>query len=131
MRGRVIAQALSLLRTGLGPLDRRGRAVLIDALAHPSNTAGRAYVLTNGPRSFHLLLVPDRGRMWRLMLRTARLALAYRRGRATAGRAFAEAAPAHQTAEDWERRFAPPGRDRRVEAAAPAVLPAKAAAGAT
>lgn len=131
MRSLAMAQFASLLRTGFGPLDRDGRAVLLDVHAHPANTAGRAYVLTNGPRSFHLRLVPSRGRMWRLMLRTARLALAYRRGRVAASRAFAAAAPACQTAEDWGRRFARTAGDRRAEAGAVAAAPAKAAVGAT
>ncbi|MCC6306588.1 MAG: glycosyltransferase family 2 protein [Rhodobacteraceae bacterium] len=123
MRRLALAQLASLLRTGFGPLDRGGRTVLIDVDAHPGNTAGRAYVLTNGPRSFHQRLVPGRGRMWRLMARAAVLALAYRRGRAAAGAAFAAAAPAHQTAEAWARRFAPAPAAPASAPAAPAPAP--------
>lgn len=131
MRGLALAQLRSLLRTGLGPLERSARAVLLDVHAHPSNTGGRAYVLTNGPRSFHLRLVPDRGRMWRMMLRAARLALSYRRRRTAAGRAFAAAAPAHQTAEDWGRRFARTPAERAAPTGGAVAAPAKAAAPAT
>lgn len=112
------SQFAALLRTGLGPLDRHGRAVLVDADAHPRNTAGRAYVLTDGARSFHLRFVPRRGRMWRLMGRAAALLWRYRRARAAAGRDWAAGIAPYRTPDWWAGVFAapPPDADRRSPA---------------
>jgi len=106
MRGLARGQLVSLLRTGLGPLRHRA-AVLIDADAHPGNTAGTSYVLTNGPRSFHLRFTPRRGRMWGLMARAAVLAWRYRRGRTAAGVAWMQGIAAYRAPGWWAGTFGP------------------------
>lgn len=106
MRQLVLAQAASLLRTGLGPHRRRGRPVLMDSDAHVRNTAGQAYVLTNGPRSFHLEFMPDRGKLWRRMLKTLKLALRYRRERDSAGSRWAGQIARYRKAGWWAPVFA-------------------------
>lgn len=103
MRSIIIWQLISLLRTGLGPLRLRQRQVLLDADAHPRNTAGRAYVLTNGPRSFHLAFTPDRRQMWRLMVRCAKLAWQYRRGVEIASRKWNEEIPSYRKPDWWAK----------------------------
>lgn len=108
MRGLVLANLRSMLRTGLGPLRRGAGEVLIDAHAHPGTTAGRAYILTNGPRSYHLRFVPRRWRMWGLMARTAVLALRYRAGRGRAGEAWAGGIAAYRQPSWWRKVFAAP-----------------------
>lgn len=106
MKGLAFWQLVALLRTGLGPLRTGARPVFLDRDAHPRNTAGRAYVLTNGPRSFHLGFTPDRGRMWRLMARAARLAWRYRAGRGAASRAWAQGIARYRAPEWWARVWA-------------------------
>jgi galactofuranosylgalactofuranosylrhamnosyl-N-acetylglucosaminyl-diphospho-decaprenol beta-1,5/1,6-galactofuranosyltransferase len=108
MRGLILQQAGALLRNGLGPLDRRGQAVLLDADAHPRNSAERAYVLTNGPRSYHLRLVPRRGRIWRLVGQAAATLWLYRRDRAAAGRTWAAGVARYHTPGWWAGVFAAP-----------------------
>jgi galactofuranosylgalactofuranosylrhamnosyl-N-acetylglucosaminyl-diphospho-decaprenol beta-1,5/1,6-galactofuranosyltransferase len=106
---RLVALMLRLmLRTGLGPLNRGAAGVLIDAEAAPINTAGRAYVLTNDPRSFHLRFVPRRGRMWGLMARAALLAWRYRARRQAAGADWARGIDAYREQAWWARVFAQP-----------------------
>ncbi len=58
---------------------RRQRKILLDVDANPANTLNTPYVLTNGPRSFHLLLSPRRGLAARQLFSGIRLLLAYRR----------------------------------------------------
>ncbi|PQO21826.1 hypothetical protein C2I36_16305, partial [Rhodobacteraceae bacterium WD3A24] len=69
----------AMLRTGLGPLDRAAPPILEEADAHPANTAGRAYILTNTARDFHLRLAPRRGTMWALLGRAALAGWRFRR----------------------------------------------------
>ncbi|MDT8853543.1 glycosyltransferase [Paracoccaceae bacterium Fryx2] len=123
MRGLAIAQLVSMLRTGLGPL-RRGTAMLLDADAHPGNTAGRGYVLTNGPRSYHLRFVPRRGRMWSMMLRAALLTLRYRSGRTAAGEAWAAGIATYRDPAWWAGTFGPAAAPAQPGTAAPALSPA-------
>ncbi|MBK5928449.1 glycosyltransferase family 2 protein [Rhodobaculum claviforme] len=106
MAGLIAQQAWSLVRTGLGPLRRGGAVVLLDVDAHPANTAGRAYVLTNDARSFHLRLVPRRGRMWGLMRRTVAVVRRYARQRAAANAAWAGGIAPYRTPAWWARLFA-------------------------
>ena len=101
MAGLIAQQALSLLRTGFGPLKRQATVVLMDADAHAANTAGRAYVLTNGARSFHLRFVPRRGRMWQLMGQACRTLWRYRRARTAAGRAWADGIAPYRSPGWW------------------------------
>ncbi len=101
-------QLFSMVRTGLLPLQRGGNAILIDAEAHPGTTAGQGYVLTNGMRSYHLRFVPNRWRMWGLMVRTAFLALAYRSGRTAAGAAWSTGIATYRDPKWWVASF---GRD--------------------
>ena len=70
MRAMIVQFAMAMLRTGFGRLKIDERPVLMDSYVSPRNTAGRAYVLTNGPRSFHLGFTPNRARMWRMLWRT-------------------------------------------------------------
>jgi galactofuranosylgalactofuranosylrhamnosyl-N-acetylglucosaminyl-diphospho-decaprenol beta-1,5/1,6-galactofuranosyltransferase len=101
MAGLILQQTVALLRSGLGPLGRRAPPVLLDEDAHPRNTAGRAYVLTNTPRSYHLRLVPRRGLLWRQMGQAALTLWRYRRGRAAAGRAWAGGIARYRTPDWW------------------------------
>lgn len=109
MAGLIAQQAISLLRTGFGPLHRQAAVVLMDADAHAANTAGRAYVLTNAMRSFHLCFVPRRGRMWRLMGQALRTVWRYHRARSAAGRAWADGIPPYRTPGWWAGVFAGAG----------------------
>jgi galactofuranosylgalactofuranosylrhamnosyl-N-acetylglucosaminyl-diphospho-decaprenol beta-1,5/1,6-galactofuranosyltransferase len=105
LRDLVLDQVKSTLRTGLGPLRRGGNAVLLDAEAHPGTTGGQSYVLTNGPRSFHLRFVPRRFRMWGLMLRAGLLAPRYKARQASAGAAWAEHIAAYRSPDWWATTF--------------------------
>lgn len=107
MRGLAVESLYGMLRTGFGPLRRGAAGVMIDADAHPRNTAGRAYILTNGPRSYHLRFVPRRWRMWGLMVRTAALALRYRSGRHAIGAAWAAQIADYRAPSWWSRIFTP------------------------
>lgn len=102
----ILAQLRSLLRTGLGPIRRRGRPVLVDVSANVRNTAGRAYVLTNGPRSYHVLFSPDRGKLWSGMLRAVRLAWRYRAQRGPIGVQWAEKITRYRKPGWWASVFA-------------------------
>ncbi len=102
MRGLVLQYAVSLLRSGLGPLSRGGWTVLLDADAHPRNTAGRTYVLTNGMRSFHHRMVPRRGLIWRQVGQAVATIWRYRRQQAGAGRAWLDGIGPYRTPEWWQ-----------------------------
>lgn len=101
MAGLIAQHMRALLRTGLWPLERDAGVVLRDVDVHPANTAGRAYVLTNGPRSFHLRMVPRRGRMWWLLVRTAAMAVRYRLACARANQVWAQGIARYRTQAWW------------------------------
>lgn len=105
MRALMRDQLASMLRTGLGPLRPNDDSILMDADAHPGNTARRSYVLTNGPRSFHLRFTPKRGRMWGMMLRAAVLALRYRSGRNAVGAKWAAGIATYRDPAWWAKTF--------------------------
>lgn len=94
----------ALVRTGLGPVIRRDPVVL-DIHATPLNVAGRSFVLTNGPRSFHLRFVPDRHLLWPLMVEAWRTGRRYRRDRAAADAAWAAAIPDYRKPAWWRACF--------------------------
>ena len=106
MRELIAQQALSMLKTGLLPLKTNQRPVYMDADAHPRNTVGRSYVLTNGPRSYHLGFTPDRGRMWALMRRTVALMLLYRRTKAAVSADWADKIARYRKADWWSHVYA-------------------------
>ncbi len=105
IRDLAMDQVKSTLRTGFGALRRNSNAVLLDAEAHPATTAGHSYVLTNGPRSFHLRFVPKRGRMWGLMLRAGLLALQYQARKTSAGALWATNIDTYRSPEWWATTF--------------------------
>lgn len=94
--------ALSLIRTGLGPLRAEPGPVLLMQDVRPARTAGRAYIATNRLRGFHHRLVPRRGHLWTLTARAVLAGLRYWMSRGAVGRSWAARAPHHQT-ETWWR----------------------------
>lgn len=123
IRDLAMDQVKSTLRTGFGPLRRNSNAVLLDAEAHPGNTAGQSYVLTNGPRSFHLRFVPQRFRMWGLMLRAGLLAPHYKARRASVGAVWAANIATYRSPEWWAATFRRPTDQAGSAATAPTPLP--------
>lgn len=111
LRNLVLDQVISTLRTGFGPLRRNRNVVLLDAEAHPGNTAGQSYVLTNGPRSFHLRFVPKRFRMWSLMLRAGLMAPRYKARRTSAGAVWAANIATYRSHDWWAATFRHPPAD--------------------
>ena len=111
IRGLAWQNLLALLRTGAGPLLRRGEAVLMDLDAHPRNTAGRAYVLTNGQRSFHLRFRPRTGLMWRQIGQAVAIIWRYRRQRGAMNRAWLETIDRYRSSDWWQSVFARPAPD--------------------
>ena len=107
MRGLAKQQLSSMMRTGFGLHGSGGETVLIDADAHPGNTAGKGYVLSNGPRSYHLRFAPKRWRMWGLMTRAALLAWRYRSRRVSVGAVWADKIAAFRQPEWWAGTFGP------------------------
>ncbi|MCX7288624.1 MAG: glycosyltransferase [Rhodobacterales bacterium] len=118
IRGLTMDQVKSTLRTGFGWLQRSSETVLLDADAHPGNTAGKSYVLTNGPRSFHLRFVPRRGKMWGMMLRAAYLAQRYQARRVTAGAVWAADIATYRSPAWWAATFGHFPADKSVSAIA-------------
>ena len=116
-------QVKSALRTGFGPLWRNSDAVLMDVEAHPGNTAGQSYVLTNGPRSYHLRFVPRRFRMWGLMLRAGLLAPRYKALRASVGADWAANIAAYRSPDWWAATFRRPTDQAGSAATAPTPFP--------
>ncbi|WP_294973524.1 glycosyltransferase [Tabrizicola sp.] len=123
LRGLVMDQVKSALRTGFGPLWRNSDAVLMDVEAHPGNTAGQSYVLTNGPRSYHLRFVPRRFRMWGLMLRAGLLAPRYKALRASVGADWAANIAAYRSPDWWAATFRRPTDQAGSAATAPTPFP--------
>lgn len=111
MRGLIGQQLAALLRTGLLPHRRGAPPVLDETGAHPANTAGRGYILTNKARSFHLHLAPRRGTMWALIWRTTLTGWRFRRGRAAAGRRWAAGIAPYRRRDWWRGVFARPRAD--------------------
>lgn len=105
MRELIVEQLASLAVTGLGPLRRSDDPVFMDIAVRPATVRGRGYVLTNGPRTFHLRYRPERKRMWSLMLRTAGLAVKYRRKRKAAGASWIDKIQAYQNVDFWKAQF--------------------------
>jgi hypothetical protein len=105
MRPLIRSHLRSMLRTGFGRL-RETDDVLMDSTAHPGNTGGRAYVLTNGPRSFHLRFRPRRWRMWRMMVRAAAMGWTFRKRRGAAGAQWAHDIAAYRDPAWWSALFA-------------------------
>lgn len=110
MRAMVLGTLASCLGTGLLP-RRRGRdPVMLADSVHPGTTMRRAYVMTNQPRSYHQRFVPDRLRLWALMLRVAALALGYRRKAGTASVAWVDGIGKFQQPQSWARLLDKPER---------------------
>lgn len=83
------ALAVGYLKSALVTIFLPGKggepAIYLDVDAHPANVMGRSYVLTNGPRTYHLLLRPRRGRAFAMLWRAARLGQRFLRQRAVVG----------------------------------------------
>ena len=109
-----LSQLGALLRTGLGPLDLASDPVLRDDDVHAASAAGRAYVQTNLLRSYHLRFVPRRGRLWRLMLRAAAVAVRFRLRRGAAAADWRAAAPEAVSSARWAETFAAAARPAPV-----------------
>ncbi len=105
MAGLVLHYAGSLLRTAIGPLNKRRETVLLDVDAHPRSAAGHAYVLTNGARTFHQRFVPRRRRMLRQMAQAARLIWRFRREKDRVGRIWIDGVAKYQTPSWWAGLF--------------------------
>lgn len=106
MAGIIAEHFLSMLRTGLGPLRQDSGIVLYASNAHPANTAGRAYVLTNKVRGYHLHMVPRRGRMWALLAHAALTGFRFWREGDAAGRDWANSTAPYQSDAWWRFTFA-------------------------
>lgn len=106
MRKLIAHSALSLLRSLFGPHRTSGRHVLMDHDAHIRNTAGRAYVLTNGPRSYHLQFTPDRKKLRDLCKRVAKLAQRYRAESPDLNHKWADEIANYRKADWWTPVFA-------------------------
>lgn len=101
----VLQYARSLLRTGIGPLNRRCDAVLLDVDAHPRAAAGRAYVLTNAARTFHQRFVPHRGRMLRQMAQAIRLIWRFRQEKDLVSQIWIDGVARYQARSWWAGLF--------------------------
>ncbi len=104
----------AMLRTLLLPRVG-GTAVYVDADAHPINVAGRAYVLTNGLRTFHILFRPSRRRTFAMLVRAARLARRFRREQAAVGKVWAEGISAYRQDAYWGQVFGDVATDTPVQ----------------
>jgi galactofuranosylgalactofuranosylrhamnosyl-N-acetylglucosaminyl-diphospho-decaprenol beta-1,5/1,6-galactofuranosyltransferase len=104
-------QALAMLMTGLWPFAR-AEVLVMDVDARPVKVAARPYVVTNGPRTYHIRFQPKRGTMWQLMARAARMALRFRRTAPEIGRLWAGEIPAYRQPEWWDKTLAAPQTDR-------------------
>ena len=82
-----------------------GSAIFVDHDAHPANTAGRSYVLTNGPRTFHLMLRPRRRRTVGLLWRAVKLGRRFRRERTAIGADWAANIATYHGDAYWGRVF--------------------------
>ena len=102
-----------------------GSAIFVDADAHPANTAGRSYVLTNGPRTFHLMLRPRRGRAFALLWKSVRLGQRFRRERVAAGADWAANIATYRSGDYWAGVF---GAAAPEAGPNPAILPEVAVA---
>ena len=79
--------------------------VFLDVAAHPRNTRNQAYVLTNGPRSFHILLKPMRGLAIRQIFAATALLFRYRRTLAKASDIWLKSIPEYRKTAYWKDVF--------------------------
>jgi galactofuranosylgalactofuranosylrhamnosyl-N-acetylglucosaminyl-diphospho-decaprenol beta-1,5/1,6-galactofuranosyltransferase len=104
MRALVVEQARALLRNAFLP-HRRGEELLLDIDARPPRVAGRAYVMTNGMRSYHLRFIPKRGALWSLTARTVTTLLRFRVWRGTVGREWAASISTYRDPAWWSAHW--------------------------
>ena len=84
---------------------KRNPQVLLDVAAHPRNTRNRPYVLTNGPRSYHLLLKPVRRLAGSQLATATALLWRYRRALKPASDTWLKDIHKYRKAEYWKDIF--------------------------
>jgi len=80
---------------------RQRPKVLLDAAAHPRNTINQTYVLTNGPRSFHMMIRPRPSLAFRQLREALGILLRYRRALQTASRTWLDEIDIYRGHDFW------------------------------
>jgi galactofuranosylgalactofuranosylrhamnosyl-N-acetylglucosaminyl-diphospho-decaprenol beta-1,5/1,6-galactofuranosyltransferase len=87
---------------------RNDDRILMDTLVHPGNTAGQRYIVTNGPRTYHIRFSPRRFKMWTMLVRTAIIGGRYQMRWAAAGKKWTNGVKAYCDPDWWANVFQRP-----------------------
>ena len=101
MRNLAISFVKSALVTILLPHRRGEPPIFLDFQNNPRNAEGRAYVLTNGMRTYHLLNRPQRWRTLGLLWRSTMVGLRYRRERDAIAKVWLNEIGRYQSTAYW------------------------------